>query len=157
MTIQVSSCAFANFEAGRFQLRHGDSDDARKRFERALSFKPDLPTLLEWHIIACGQSSRYAEAIPSAEKLVKVLPEGWTFATLGQLYYNTDQKQQAIAALKRSLQFEHVETVQELMERAQLMYQVNCLDFAEGFSILAFRGRFITGNPPPKDELPVVC
>ncbi|HZR33601.1 MAG TPA: hypothetical protein VFA76_17280 [Terriglobales bacterium] len=110
---------WANFEAGRFQLQHGDADDARKRFERALSFKPDLPTLLEWHIIACAQSNRYAEAIPSAEKLVKVLPEGWTFATLGQLYYNTDQKQQAIAALKRSLQFERVEVVQELMERAQ--------------------------------------
>ena len=110
---------WANFEAGQFELQHGDAAKARQRFERALSFSPDVPSLLEWHIFACAQSNRYVDAIASAEKLVKVQPAAGTFVMLGLVYYNADQLKQAVAAFKRSLEFEHVEAIQKVMERAQ--------------------------------------
>ena len=96
--------AAANFTAGNFEYQQGDRDLARRYFERALSFQPDQPGILDMYVATLLQLHQSQQAISYAEHATRLAPNSAdSYYLLGRAYFESDRTDEAIRAWKRSL------------------------------------------------------
>lgn len=112
--------AAANFTAGNFEFHQGDRDQARRYFERALSYQPNTPGILDMYVATLIQLHQAEQAIPYAERATRLSPNSAdSFYLLGHAYFDADRTEDAIRAWKRSLELRPDENISKLLARAQ--------------------------------------
>ncbi|WP_298828381.1 tetratricopeptide repeat protein [uncultured Piscinibacter sp.] len=92
-----------SIDAGLQAARRGDFAAAIAAYDRALSFNPDNPRILNWKGYALFRSQAYAEAIASFERAAKLAPE------VAEIHYNmalalwkSGRRDDALKALQRA-------------------------------------------------------
>ena len=112
--------AAANFTAGNFEYQQGDRDLARRYFERALSFQPDQPGILDMYVATLLQLHQSQQAISYAEHATRLAPNSAdSFYLLGRAYFESDRTDEAIHAWKRSLALRPDPNVSTELARAE--------------------------------------
>ena len=116
----AAKSAAAYLEAARFELERNENDSARSYLRRALSFRPDDPSLLGFYVYVLMQASQYPEAVRHAEHAARVAPgSADAQRLLGLAYYNADKLHEAIAAWQRAQQIQPDDAVQRCLAKAQ--------------------------------------
>jgi tetratricopeptide (TPR) repeat protein len=113
------AAAHAYFEAGRYESERGNLDQAIEYFERAHSFLPANAAILSWQVSALMRAERYREALPLAERLVKLAPrEPDALNLLAMAQYKLDRVDEAIRNWKESLRLEPNPGVEQMLAKA---------------------------------------
>ncbi len=113
------AAADAYFEAGRFEFERGNLDQAIEHFERAHSFLPQNAAILSWQVSALMRAERYREALPLAERLVKLAPrEPDALNLLAMTQYRLDRTDEAIRNWKESLRLQPDANVEHWLAKA---------------------------------------
>jgi len=112
--------AAAYFIAARHEQAMGRFEPALRYLRLARNFAPDHPVLLAEEASLLLQSGRFSEALPTAEEATRQAPRsGYAWGVLGFAYLQTGRAQEAVNALKRSLQLQPDPDVKELLARAE--------------------------------------
>jgi len=140
----AAKSAAAYFEAARYELERNENDPARSYLRRALSFRPDEPSLIGFYVYLLMQAGQYPEAVRYAEHGAQVAPgSAETQRLLGLAYYNADKLREAIAAWQRAQQIQPDDAVQRYLAKAERENTVED-SFSERQSshfILRYQGR----------------
>jgi tetratricopeptide (TPR) repeat protein len=114
------AAAHAYFEAGRYESERGNLDQAIEYFERAHSFLPANAAILSWQVSALMRAERYREALPLAERLVKLAPrEPDALNLLAMAQYKLDRVDEAIRNWKESLRLEPNPGVEHMLAKSR--------------------------------------
>ena len=114
-----SAAAHAYFDAGRFELERGNLEQAIEHFGRAHSFLPQNAAILSWQVSTLLRAERYREALPLAERLVKLAardPDALNLLAMTQ--YKLDRPDEAIRNWKESLRIEPSPSVEQWLAKA---------------------------------------
>lgn len=110
----------AYFIAGRFELEHGNRDQARMYFERALGFLPDHPVILTNYAALLIQLSRAREAVGYAERATQAAPDSAdAYTILGYAYFNSDRTRDAIPAWEHALRLHPDPKLEAVLAKAR--------------------------------------
>ncbi|HXZ27723.1 MAG TPA: peptidase MA family metallohydrolase [Terriglobales bacterium] len=135
--------AAAYFVAGAFEAGNGRAEPARLDLEQALRYQPNNAIILANYANVLLALRRFAEAVPYAEKAVRLAPDSFDAqAVLGVAYFQSGRTKEAIAAWKRALALQPNATVQGLLDKAEREQAVES-NFGEQESshfILRFEG-----------------
>jgi len=116
----ASKSAVAYFEAAHYELEHNQYDSARSYLRRALSFRPDEPSLIAFNVYLLLQAGEYPEAVRQAEHGAQVTPDSAEMQRLlGLAYYNADKLREAIAAWQRAQQIQPNDAVRGYLAKAE--------------------------------------
>ncbi len=111
--------ADAYFDAGRFEFERGNLDQAIDYFERAHSYLPQNAAILSWQVSALLRAERYREALPPAERLVKLAPHApEALNLLAMAQYKLDRVDDAIRNWRESLRQRPDANVENMLARA---------------------------------------
>ncbi len=114
-----ATAAHAYFEAGRFEFERGNLDQAIDYFGRAHSFLPQNAAILSWQVSTLMRAERHREALPLAERLVKLAPrEPDALNLLAMTQYKLDRTDDAIRNWKESLRLEPNPSVEQWLAKA---------------------------------------
>ena len=112
--------AFALTIAGAYEQRLGDLDRAAGYFRRGLDLQPDSALLHARYAGVLLSRERYSEALPHAERAVKLEPDSPDYlALLGFVYFFSDRTKEAIAPWQRSLAIRPNDLVRRNLAKAQ--------------------------------------
>ncbi len=112
--------AVANFLAAKHERTNGSPEKAERFIRRARTFLPVHDVLMTNHASILLQLNRYADAAAVAEQAIRVTPTSATgFALLGYANLQMNKTKAAIRALKRSLELQPDEKIEELLQRAE--------------------------------------
>ncbi|MCI0355022.1 MAG: tetratricopeptide repeat protein [Acidobacteria bacterium] len=113
------AAASTYFDAGRFEFERGNVDQAIEYFERAHRFLPQNAPILSWQVSALIRAERYREALPLAERLVKLAPNApEALNLLAMAQYKLDRVDDAIRNWKRSLRQRPDANVEQMLAKA---------------------------------------
>lgn len=117
--VPAQSAAAYTIAAG-FEENRSNLQAAASYLESGLHFLPNNAILLENYASILLRLGRFSEALSSAEQATHANPQSAVaFSILGYAYYKNDRDQEAIAALKKSLQLRADDKVQQLLERVE--------------------------------------
>jgi len=117
---KAETAGAAYFIAGRFELEHGNREQARLYFERALGFLPDQPAILTSYAALLIQLSRAREAVSYAERATQAAPDSAdAYSILGYAYFNSDRTRDAIPAWERALQLRPDPKLEAVLAKAR--------------------------------------
>jgi hypothetical protein len=131
------------FIAGRFEFDRGDRENARRYFERALSYSPDNAVILANHAALLVQLGRAREAINYAQHAVQVAPDSAdSYVALGYAYSASDRTRDAIAAWEHALELRSDSRVERLLAKAkrELAAEANFSEHDTGRFTLRYEG-----------------
>lgn len=112
--------AAANSIAANFEEKRLNYSAAARYLQAALVFLPDHGVLLENYASILLQLGQPGEALLRAQQATRVSPQSAdAFLLLGYAYYKNDHNREAIAALKKSLQFRPDDKTRDLLERVE--------------------------------------
>lgn len=112
--------AAANFLAAKHERRNGSPEKAERFIRRARTFLPAHDVLMTNHASILLQLDRYVEAAAVAEQATRITPTSASgFALLGYANLQLNKTKAAIQALKRSLELQPDEKIEELLQRAE--------------------------------------
>src|SRR4051812_17786208 len=112
--------AWAYAIAGAHEQEHGNTERAATYYRRGLSLAPDTAVLEARYASLLLTMQRVSEAVPHAERAVKISPESADFLAIeGFAYFLADRSREAIAPWKRSLAIRPNATVRDYLARAQ--------------------------------------
>ncbi len=136
--------AAANLVAGRVEYLLGHREQARAYFEKSLHYQPDNPVIISNYAAVLIQVGRAAEALPYAERGVRLAPESAdAYIVLGWAYFSNDKTKAAIDAWKRSLALHHPNPqVEAYIEKAQreLSAEASFSERESGHFVLRYEG-----------------
>ncbi len=136
--------AAAYFMAGNFERNRGDYDKARGYYQRALTYQPDEPVLLNHYAAVLIELHRAAEAVTYAERSAQSAPESAdALNMLGFAYFEAGRTADAIRTWKKSLQLRPDATIHAYLDRAERENSAET-DFAQtetGHFTLRYEGR----------------
>jgi tetratricopeptide (TPR) repeat protein len=108
------------FAAGKYEFEHGNFSKARTYLESALRFDGQNPSVLNYYAVLLAKTGRASEALPFAERAVRVSPNSPDSLTvLGYVQYAADRDQDAIRTWKRSLELRPDAAVQQFLAKAE--------------------------------------
>jgi tetratricopeptide (TPR) repeat protein len=112
--------AAANSIAANFEEKRRNYSAAARYLQAALAFLPDHSVLLENYAAILLQLGRAEEALLRAQQATRASPQSAdAFLLLGYAYYKNDHNREAIAALKKSLEFRPDDKTRELLGRVE--------------------------------------
>ncbi|MGA9528580.1 MAG: peptidase MA family metallohydrolase [Terriglobales bacterium] len=112
--------AAAYFLAGKYESDHGNFPQASRYYDSALRFQSDNATLLIYYAAALMRTGQAAQALPYAERAVRIAPESPdTLAMLGFVQFAGDHTADAIRWWKKSLALRPDATVSQYLEKAE--------------------------------------
>jgi tetratricopeptide (TPR) repeat protein len=112
--------AAANSIAANFEEKRRNYSAAARYLQAALVFLPDHSVLLENYAAILLQLGRADEALLRAQQATRASPQSAdAFLLLGYAYYKNDHNREAIAALKKSLEFRPDDKTRELLGRVE--------------------------------------
>ncbi len=112
--------AAANSIAANFEEKRRNYSGAARYLQAALVFLPDHSVLLENYAAVLLQLGRAEEALLRAQQATRASPQSAdAFLLLGYAYYKNDHNREAIAALKKSLEFRPDDKTRELLGRVE--------------------------------------
>jgi len=112
--------AAANSIAANFEEKRRNYSAAARYLQAALVFLPDHSVLLENYAAILLQLGRAGEALLRAQQATRASPQSAdAFLLLGYAYYKNDHNREAIAALKKSLEFRPDDKTRELLGRVE--------------------------------------
>jgi tetratricopeptide (TPR) repeat protein len=112
--------AAANSIAANFEEKRRNYSAAARYLQAALVFLPDHSVLLENYAAILLQLGRAEEALLRAQQATRASPQSAdAFLLLGYAYYKNDHNREAIAALKKSLEFRPDDKTRELLGRVE--------------------------------------
>jgi hypothetical protein len=115
-----SATAAGYFIAGKYEFEHGHFTRARTYFEAGLRFDSQNPTILNYYAALLARTGNAAEALPYAERAVRVAPDSPDALTvLGYVQFAADRTPEAIRSWKHSLELRPDATVQKYLAKAQ--------------------------------------
>jgi tetratricopeptide (TPR) repeat protein len=115
-----SATAAGYFIAGKHELDHGNFSKARGYLEAGLRFDSQNPTILNYYAALLARTGNAAEALPFAERAVRVAPDSPDALTvLGYVQFADDHTSDAIRSWKHSLELRPDTTVQKYLAKAQ--------------------------------------
>jgi hypothetical protein len=114
-----NAAAHAYFEAGRYESERGNLDQAIEYFGRAHRYLPQNAAILSWQVSALLRAERYRDALPLAERLVKLAPNNAdALNLLAMTQYRLDRTDDAIRNWKDSLRIERDPMVEQMLAKA---------------------------------------
>jgi Peptidase MA superfamily/Tetratricopeptide repeat len=136
--------AAAYFVAGDFERNRGDYDKARDYLQRALTYQPDQPVLLNHYAAVLIELHRASEAISYVERAARAAPDSVdTLNMLGVAYFEAGRTADAIRTWKKSLQLRPDPTIRAYLDKAERENSAET-DFAQtetGHFTLRYEGR----------------
>jgi tetratricopeptide (TPR) repeat protein len=157
--------ATADFIAGKFELEHGNIDQAHRYFDSALGFQPENATVLIYYASLLVRTGNASQAISCAQRAVRAAPKSPdAYAILGYALEASDQPRDAITALKRSVELRPDPAIQQLLAKAQREQNAesNFVEHETSHFVLhyegqqtseAFRGQILAALESDYDEL----
>jgi len=130
--------------AGKHEFEHGNFPTARTYFDTALRFDDQNPTLLNYYAALLGKTGNANEALPYAERAVRLAPDSPdTLTVLGYVQFAAGRDQDAIRSWKKSLALRPDSTVQSLLEKAErdAAAQANYTERESGHFTLLYEGK----------------
>jgi hypothetical protein len=135
--------AFAYLLAAKHERAEGSIEVAIRYLSRANSLLPENAIVLTHYASALLQVGRAKEAAPMAERATRLEPEmASAFSALGFADYQLGKNKDAIRALKRSLELQQDDTVEQMLAKIQRELAAES-EFAEESSshfIMRFEG-----------------
>ncbi len=117
---KADAAAAGYFIAGRFEFDRGDRENAKRYFERSLSYAPDNALILVHYAALLVQLGRARDAINYAYHATLVAsdsPDTWSI--LGYAYFSADRTRDAIPAWEKSLELRYDKRVEEYLAKAK--------------------------------------
>lgn len=114
------TAAAAYFAAGLHEKEHGSLDKAERYFQRALSFTPDDPAVLEHMAALMLQMNRFGDAANYAGRATRSAPQSAdAWGLLGIAQYYSDDSDRAVHSLQKSLDLSPNATIDEFLRKAK--------------------------------------
>jgi hypothetical protein len=108
------------FFAGKFEFDRGDRENAKRFYERALSYSRDNPVILVHYAALLIQLGRSRDAINYAYHATVVAPDSAeTHGILGFAYFSADRTRDAIPAWEKSLSLHYDKRVEDYLAKAK--------------------------------------
>jgi Tfp pilus assembly protein PilF len=115
---KMSAAAF--FTAGKFEFDHGNFAKSKTYFDSALRMDPDNPSLLNYYAALLVRTGNAKEAIPYAERAVRIAPESPdALAVLGYAQFGADRTRDAVRTWKHSLALRPDTALQAYLAKAE--------------------------------------
>ena len=132
------------FIAGKHEFETEDFSKARTYLQAALRFDSQNPTILNYYAATLVRSGKAAEALPYAERAVRLAPDSPdTLTVLGYAQFASDHSRDAIRSWRRSLSLRPDPVVEKLLAKAERETRAEA-DFSEHESshfTLRFEGK----------------
>ena len=123
--------ATANFIAGKFELEHGNVDQARRYFDSALRFQPENATVFIYYAALLVRTGNSSQALAYAQHAVRIAPQSAdAWGVLGFAQQGADRTKDAVSSWKRSIELRPDPAVQKILDKAQREQTVES-DFVE--------------------------
>ncbi|HWQ93127.1 MAG TPA: hypothetical protein VN673_15740, partial [Clostridia bacterium] len=143
------NAAAAYFIAARYEQERGNREKSLGCLQRALTFLPENSTLLDHYAALLVQMGRASEAVPHAERAVRISPNSADSLTvLGYAYFGADRTRDAIRIWKRSLLVRPDATVQSYLKKAEREAAVEA-EFSQndsGHFTLKYEGKTVSAE-----------
>jgi tetratricopeptide (TPR) repeat protein len=115
-----SLSAAAYFTAGKFEFDHGNFAKSKTYFDSALRMEPSNPSLLNYYAALLVRTGNAKEAIPYAERAVRIAPESPdALAVLGYAQFGADRTRDAVRTWKHSLALRPDTALQQYLAKAE--------------------------------------
>jgi len=112
--------ATADFIAGKFELEHGNLEQARRYFDNALRFQPENATVLTYYAALLVRSGNASQALTYGQRAVRAAPDSAdAYAVLGYAQQASDRTKDAVASWKRSVELRPDPAVQKFLAKAE--------------------------------------
>jgi len=112
--------ATADFIAGKFELAHGNLDQAHRYFDNALRFQPENATVLTYYAALLVRSGNASQALTYAQRAARAAPDSPdAYAVLGYAQQASDRNNDAVASFKHSLELRPDPAVERFLAKAE--------------------------------------
>jgi hypothetical protein len=123
--------ATADFIAGKFELDHGNLQQARRYFDSALRFQPENATVLIYYAALLVRTGNPSHALTYAQRAVSAAPNSAdAYTVLGYAQQASDRTKEAVESWKRALSLRPDAKVEQYLAKAQRELNVET-DFAQ--------------------------
>jgi hypothetical protein len=136
--------AAADFIAGKFEVMHGNPDQARRYFDNALRVQPENATVLTYYAALLVRTGNASQALSYAQRAARAAPESPdAYAVLGYAQQASDRTSEAVSSFKRSLELRPDAAIQKFLDKAEREQNVET-DFSQresGHFVLHYEGK----------------
>jgi TolB-like protein len=106
-----------------YQAVRGDQQQSVRHFKRVLAVEPNNPDALTWLTIGYAVVGRTAEALPLAERLVKIEPlASRSYSALSEVFYYGGEYERACAVMKKAFDLDPLNPARQLWYAYTLIY-----------------------------------
>jgi len=106
-----------------YQAVRGDQQQSARHFKRVLAVEPNNPDALAWLTIGYSVVGRTAEALPLAERLVKIEPlASRAYGALAEVYYYGGNFERGCELMKKALDLDPLNPARRLWYAYTLVY-----------------------------------